>query len=163
MSLINLSPAFTLKLPITKVQPVGETPTGNRAYIAVSAGGTLTLPDGSVPATFLAGGDYAILGADGYGKLDVHLHAKTHDTNELLYITYSGHLEANAKTNGILGFTPGAQSTTFDDQKIFITLNVETQAAKFAWMNRTIFVGRGRFEVVGDARFVIYEVFKATA
>jgi hypothetical protein len=58
-------------------------------YIPVN-GGKLT--GDSLDATVLPSGDYAIAGQDGYGKLDVRLHAETAD-GELLYIHYLGHLQ----------------------------------------------------------------------
>lgn len=71
MSLINLSPAFSLRLPVLPLQSVGVTPTGNRVFVEAIPGGTFTLPDGSVIATVFHGGDYAVLGSDGFAKVDV--------------------------------------------------------------------------------------------
>jgi hypothetical protein len=98
MSLINLSPAFTMRLPVDEVQSIGVTPTGERAYFLIPAGGTLTLPDGSLAANFLEGGDWAIL-QGGFAKLDVRVHAKTVDTNEMIYITFTGHMKADDLIN----------------------------------------------------------------
>ena len=58
------------------------------AYIPV-LGGTLT--GEGIEAKVTPGGDYAIV-KDGWGKLDVRVHAVTPE-GETIYIQYYGHLE----------------------------------------------------------------------
>ncbi|KAJ1025841.1 hypothetical protein NDA16_002467 [Ustilago loliicola] len=85
---INLTHAFTLKLPISAALSIPGTPVGDRSYIPV-LGGTLT--GQGIQAKVTPGGDYAIV-KDGWGKLDVRVHATTPE-NETIYIQYYGHLE----------------------------------------------------------------------
>jgi hypothetical protein len=119
--LMKLTPAFSFKLPINLAQTIGPTPAGNRVYIPVPAGGKMFLQDGTVAATFSEGGDFAILGEDGFAKLEVRVHAKTVNTEEMLYIHYTGHLEATPSVFKVIGFAPDAKSTGFDDQKLFVS------------------------------------------
>jgi Protein of unknown function (DUF3237) len=118
---IALSPAFTMRLPINPMQVIGPTPTGDKVFLGVLAGGTMTLPDGSLAATFTEGADFATLSSDGFGKLDVRVVAKTVDSGELLYVTYFGHLESTAAVSKILAAAPDAASTSFDDHKLFVS------------------------------------------
>lgn len=107
-----------------------------------------------------SGGDWAIV-KDGYGKLDVRVHAITPD-NEVIYIQYSGHLEVTPAVGKILSGDAGAKSTNFDDGYLLTTPVLEAPAnSKHAWVNRTVFVGKGRFELDAKGVVVIYEIFKA--
>lgn len=65
-------------------------------------------------ATGLHGGDWAIAGDDGWGKLDVRAHVKTKE-GELIYITYGGHLEMTPAVMKALGQAPDAVSTQFGE------------------------------------------------
>ncbi|KAF6766891.1 hypothetical protein PSEUBRA_001105 [Kalmanozyma brasiliensis GHG001] len=155
---ITLTHAFTLKLPVAAALSIPGTPVGDRSYIPVVEGGTLE--GEGISAKVTPGGDWAIV-KDGYGKLDVRVHAITPD-NEVLYIQYSGHLEVTPAVGKILGADASAKSTNFDDQYLLTTPVIEAPAnSKHAWVNRTVFVGKGRFELDGNTVTVIYELFKA--
>lgn len=154
---INLEHAFTLKLPIGPSLAIPGTPVGDRSYIPV-LGGTLT-GDG-LEAKITPGGDYAIV-KDGWGKLDVRVHAVTSD-DEVIYIQYYGQLEVTPAVGKILGGDAAARSTNFDDGYLLTTPVLEAPvSSKHAWVNRTIFVGKGKLEVLSDGVTVVYEIFKA--
>ncbi|UTT89178.1 hypothetical protein NDA17_004437 [Ustilago hordei] len=143
---INLTHAFTLKLRIEAGFDIPGTPLGDRSYIPVTDG---SLTGQGIAAKVTPGGDYAIL-KDGWGKLDVRVHAVTED-KEVIYIHYYGQLEITPAVGKILGGEPQAKSTNFDDGYLL-----------HAWVNRTIFVGKGKLEVGnGGAVTVVYEIFKA--
>ncbi|KAJ1036484.1 uncharacterized protein UHOD_07236 [Ustilago sp. UG-2017b] len=155
---INLTHAFTLKLRIEAGFDIPGTPLGDRSYIPVTDG---SLTGQGIDAKVTPGGDYAIL-KDGWGKLDVRVHAVTED-KEVIYIHYYGQLEITPAVGKILGGEPQAKSTNFDDGYLLTTPVLEAPAnSKHAWVNRTIFVGKGKLEVGnGGAVTVVYEIFKA--
>ncbi|CBQ69469.1 conserved hypothetical protein [Sporisorium reilianum SRZ2] len=154
---INLAHAFTLKLPIAPGHAIPGTPVGDRSYIPV-LGGTLT--GEGIDAKVTPGGDYAIV-KDGWGKLDVRVHAVTPD-NETIYIQYYGQLEVTPAVAKILGGDAAAKSTNFDDGYLLTTPVFEAPASsKHAWVNRTIFVGKGKLDVDANGVTVVYEIFKA--
>ncbi|GAK67726.1 phosphoserine aminotransferase [Moesziomyces antarcticus] len=155
---ISLTHAFTMTLTVGAPHALPGTPVGDRSFIPVTGG---TVEGEGVEAKVTPnGGDFAIV-RDGYGKLDVRVHAITQD-GEALYIQYYGHLEVTSAVAKILGGDASAQSTNFDDQYLLTTPVIEAPAtSKLAWVNRTVFVGKGRFEISSDGLAVVYEVFKA--
>jgi len=55
----------------------------------------MTLP-GEIAAAILGeSANFVTIGTDGFSKVNVRTTAKTVDTDELLYVTYVGHLEAS--------------------------------------------------------------------
>ncbi|KAJ9474431.1 hypothetical protein PHBOTO_004517 [Pseudozyma hubeiensis] len=154
---ISLEHAFTLRLPIAPALGIPGTPVGDRSYIPV-LGGSLT--GKGFEAKVTPGGDYAIV-KDGWGKLDVRVHAVTPE-NEAIYVQYYGHLEVTPAVGKILGGDASAKSTNFDDGYLLTTPVLEAPAnSKHAWVNRTVFVGKGKLEVLSDGVTVTYEIFKA--
>ncbi|ETS65426.1 hypothetical protein PaG_00160 [Moesziomyces aphidis] len=169
---ISLTHAFTMTLTVGSPHATPGTPVGDRSFIPVTGG---TVKGEGVEAKVTPnGGDFAIV-RDGYGKLDVRVHAITQD-GEALYIQYYGHLEvtpAVAKNNSSENH-PGLKlihALMFPDsgRSIMSTLPFEKTTpvieapatSKLAWLNRTVFVGKGRFEISSDGLAVVYEVFKA--
>lgn len=148
---IQLTHAFTLKLAIQAPLNIPGTPVGDRAYITVPSG---TLKGSGIDAQVHPGGDYAIVGKDGYGKLDVRLHAVTTE-GEAMYVQYYGHLQVTEAVGRILTGDSASKSTEFDDQYLLTTPVIEVAAnSKHSWINRTVFVGKGRFNISKDGGFV---------
>src|ERR1700753_2878563 len=87
MAEIRTSHLLTLKLAVSGMQPVGETPNGNRR-IGLVAGGTFEGP--RLRGTVLPGGaDWIINRSDGVTTLDVRLVLETHD-KAAIGMTYRG-------------------------------------------------------------------------
>jgi len=75
-----------------------------------------------------------------------------------LTVSYTGHLELNQLVNNIFQGSPEARSTTFEEQYFLVSMNIEASSDRLSWVNRKIFVGRGRFEL-GDGKVgLVYEV-----
>lgn len=156
---IQLTHAFTLKLAIQAPLNIPGTPVGDRAFITVPHG---TLSGSGIDAQVQpGGGDYAIVGKDGYGKLDVRIHAVTKE-GEAIYIQYYGHLQITDAVGKILTGDSNSESTNFDDQYLLTNPCIEVAAtSKHSWINRTVFLGKGKFDISKDGGFVVYELFKA--
>jgi hypothetical protein len=150
---MDLELEFTLDLELETPLMSPGAPYGMRAVVPCTAGkakGT------RINATVAGpGGDWALVGPDGFGRLDVRLQLQT-DDGALLYVTYGGVMEMNEALVGAL-LTPG-QATAFDDAYYRIQLRIETGDERYAWVNQTVFLGRGR--VTGSG--VAYEVFRVT-
>ena len=130
---------------------LGSGPAGARMVIPVAGGwvkgarlnGTVVGP----------GGDWAVLGADGFARLDVRAQLQT-DDGAVIYITYTGLLELNDAAMG--GLAGG--STEYEDQYFRTTPHFETGDERYRWLTTSLFVARGR--LVPGA--VEYEISRLT-
>jgi hypothetical protein len=96
-----------------------------------------------------------LIGADGWGRLDVRAQIET-DDGALLYVTYDGVLELTGQV--MTATQTMAEEIGFDDQYVRTTPRLEAGDPRYAWVNQTVFVGRGRLIPGG----VEYEVYRAT-
>lgn len=130
---------------------VGPGPYGARAVATVTEGRvTGDRLNGDVKG---AGADWLLIGPDGFVRVDVRAQLVT-DDGAGIYVTYLGLLEMNDKTLGAMG----GGETSFDDQYFRTTPRMETGDPRYAWVNTTMFVARGRLIPGG----VEYEVFRVT-
>ena len=143
---------FTYTADLTVPDPCGPGPFGNRMIVNV-AGGEFS-GERLKGELVGAGADWLLLGADGFGRLDVRATFKTHD-GAFLYLQYFGLLEITPGIMGILG--GGDEPTQFGDQYFFTNPRFETGDDRYAWVNTTMFVGQGR--LVPGPR-VEYRVFR---
>ena len=86
------------------------------------------------------GGDWLLLGRDGWGRLDVRFSIATGDGATITY-TGVGLLEFNAAVGTALS-TSG--ETDFDDQYYRTVGRLECGDARYAWVNQSMFVTTGR-------------------
>jgi hypothetical protein len=125
---------------------------GNRVVGSISAG-TVTGP--RINGTLIGpGADWALLGGDGYGRVDVRLQIRTDDA-ALIYVQYVGLLELNDRSSAAM--TDRHLETTFEDQYFVTTPRMECGTERYEWVNRTVFVARGRFTRTG-VRYEVYRV-----
>ena len=99
------------------------------------------------------GADWALLGGDGYGRVDVRLQIRTHDA-ALIYVQYVGLLELNDRSSAAM--VDRSLETTFEDQYFVTTPRMECGDERYGWVNTTVFVARGRLTRAG----VCYEVYR---
>ncbi|MDY7101929.1 MAG: DUF3237 domain-containing protein [Actinomycetota bacterium] len=141
---------FTLHAALGESFRIGGGPYGSR--------GVGTVAGGSVKGQRISGelvgpgADWVVRGTDGYAQIDVRAQIRT-DDGAILYLSYNGSLELNEVTTAALA---GDGSTDFGDNDWFVHLRLEAGAEQYRWVNRTLFVGRGR--VVADG--VEYEVHR---
>jgi hypothetical protein len=141
---------LTLQLVVTGMQPIGETPSGNRR-VGLVAGGTF---DGArLKGTVLPGGaDWIIGRPDGVTALDVRIVLQT-DDGAAIGLTYRGlrhgPAEVMAKVNSGQYVDPS--------QYYFRTVvNFETASPQYAWLNGIIGIGTGSRPPEGP----VYDIFE---
>ncbi len=124
---------------------------GNRVVASVD-GGTVTGSrlNGTVVGP---GADWALLGGDGFGRVDTRMQLET-DDGALVYVQYVGLLELNEVSSPAM--VDRTKETTFDDQYFVTTPRMECGDERYEWVNTTVFVARGRLTKGG----VAYEVYR---
>lgn len=130
---------FDLLAAVASSDDVGAGPFGHRLNVSVS-GGEVT--GDRIKGTLVgAGADWLLAGADGYGRLDVRATLRTVDGAHI-YLQYSGLLEMSPAVMAVLGGSD--TGTDYGDQYFFTNPRLETGDERYAWVNRTFFIGQGR-------------------
>ena len=128
---------FTFNATLTPPVPVGAVPIGARMVYQVT-GGEVT--GERVRGKVLSGGEWALIGPDGFLRPDVRVQVETHD-GAFLYLQYGGLLEMN---EAVQKATSSAGETAFEDQYFYTNPRIETGDERYAWLNTTFFIGEGR-------------------
>jgi hypothetical protein len=134
---MNLVHEFSFTASLKPPLPIGTGPIGTRMVYEVTGG---KLSGDRLRGTLLGGGEWALIGPDGFLRIDVRLQIETHDGAHL-YIQYTGLLELNEAVQGALASGAG---TDFGEQYFFTNPRIETGDARYAWVNTTFFIGEGR-------------------
>ena len=134
---MNLVQEFTVSAMLKPPLPIGDGPIGTRMYYDVIGG---EIRGDRLRGAVLGGGEWALIGPDGFLRVDVRLQAETHDGAHL-YIQYSGLLGLNETVQGALARGAG---TDFGEQYFFTNPRIETGDERYAWLNTTFFIGEGR-------------------
>ena len=129
--------------------PIGEGPIGNRVYYEIREG---TVTGDRLNGKILGGGEWALIGPDGYLRVDVRLQVETHD-GAYLYVQYGGLLEMNAKVLEAIG---SGGETDFADQQFYTNPRFETGDPRYSWLNTTFFVGEGRMAVDSGVEYRVW-------
>ncbi len=85
------------------------------------------------------GGDWILVGPDGWGSLDVRLTIDTEDGAHI-YVQYFGVVEYNDASNAA---NAGTRSSDYADHYFRTAPRLESGDPRYAWVNRTLFVGEG--------------------
>src|SRR5690242_3342954 len=88
---MNLVQEFTFSATLKPPLPIGAGPIGMRMYYDVSGG---EVRGDRLRGKVLGGGEWALIGPDGFLRVDVRLQIETHDGAHV-YIQYRGLLEVN--------------------------------------------------------------------
>ena len=142
---------FTFQADLDDTLFVGAGPFGTRAVASVTGG--WARGDRITGSVVGAGADWVLIGADGFSRVDVRVQIQT-DDGAVLYLAYTGLLELNEAVQAALA----GGETGFDDQYFRTTPTIETGHPDYAWVNTTVFVGRGRIAAGG----VEYEVYRVS-
>ena len=131
----------------------GQGPAGIRIFREVT-GGEVSGPllNGELLG---GGGDWAMIGNDGFARLDVRGQVRTHDGAHV-YVFYEGVVELNEKVVAA-DSTDGAE-TSFTDQYWRTAPRFETGDERYRWLTQSTFAARGRIHPQG----VAYEVFRVS-
>jgi hypothetical protein len=144
---------FTYYASLAPPLMIGNGPYGTRALFPVQDG---RVKGDRISGSFVGGGgDWLLIGSDGWGRLDVRGQIQT-DDGVLLYITYYGVLQLTETV--MTAVQTMAEETSYEDQYFRITPRIEAGDERYFWVNQTVFVGRGRIIPGG----VEYEVYRAT-
>jgi hypothetical protein len=100
------------------------------------------------------GGDWLLVGPDGWGRIDVRAQIAL-DDGAVVLASYIGVLELNAKVMEAMG---KAEGTDFSDQYFRITPRFETGDERYAWLNQSVFVGQGRVYPGSGVEYSVYRV-----
>ena len=101
------------------------------------------------------GGDWILVGADGFGRLDVRGQLMT-DDGAAIYVQYFGILEMNDAV--MRNLADPSKATEYADQYFRTTPRLETGDSRYAWVNRTVFVAEGRMPSVRGVEYRVYRV-----
>ena len=134
------------------LKSTGGSPLGERAYWEMTDG---ELEGTRIKARLaLPGDDCYRVGADGFGRPDVRV-AFTTDDGETVLLRYSGLVQMTA------AFRRGAESggaTRFEDQYMRMAMFFDTGAARYAWLNHSLFVAEGRLSGPKEVEYRIYRL-----
>lgn len=134
---MDLVQEFNFTARLKPPLPIGPGPIGTRMYYEVAGGEVV---GERLRGTLLGGGEWALIGPDGFLRIDVRLQVQTHD-DAYIYIQYSGLLETNEAVQNALVTGAG---TDYGDQYFFTNPRFETGDPRYAWLNTTFFIGEGR-------------------
>ena len=147
---MDLAHEFTFQVTRGETLSVGAGPLGQRVVASVADG--WVKGERINGAIIGPGADWAVLGADGYARIDVRAQIRT-DDGAVLLLTYTGALELNERTLAAFG---GAE-TGFDDHYFRTHVRIECGDERYAWVNHTLFFGQGRM-LPGGVEFVVYRL-----
>lgn len=147
---MDLAHEFTLQVSRGEALAIGAGPFGQRVVAAATSGRAKGARiNGDIVGP---GADWAVFGTDRYAQIDVRLQIRT-DDGAVLLMTYTGSLELNKAASSALA----GGETAFDDHYFRIHARIESGEERYAWVNRTLFVGEGRL-VPDGVEFVMYRV-----
>ena len=150
---VELDHEFTMRAVLAAGLPIGAGPSGLRLVAAVSTG---TVTGERLNGTIVGpGADWVKVGKDGLARVDVRLQISS-DDGALIYFTYDGLLELNEKAVAALG--DHSLETAWRDQYFRTAPVFETGANQYEWLQRSLFVARGRITTDG----VEYQVYRVT-
>lgn len=135
---MELEHEFTFNAHLAPAVAVGDGPFGNRRIREVTGGEVSGERINGKVGT--GGADWVLVGPDGWGRLDVRLTILT-DDGASIYVQYFGVIEYNAAVHAA---NAGERSTEYSDQYFRTAPRLETGDERYAWVNRTLFVGEGR-------------------
>jgi hypothetical protein len=148
---MNLEYEFSYIATLKEPLQIGAGPFGMRSYFEVTGG---SFEGKRLNGKLLpGGGDWILIGVDGYGRIDVRAQFVTHD-GAALYSQYTGLLHMNDKVAEALA---SGRATDYGDQYFRTTPRFETGDARYSWINQTIFVAEGRI-APGGVEYKVYRV-----
>jgi len=148
---MNLEYEFSYIATLKEPLQIGAGPFGTRTFFEVTGG---SFEGKRLRGKILTGGgDWILIGPDGYGRLDVRAQFVTHD-GAAVYSHYTGLLHMNEK---VAKATASGGTTDYGDQYFRTTPRFETGDARYSWLNQSIFVAEGRI-ASGGVEYKVYRV-----
>jgi hypothetical protein len=100
------------------------------------------------------GGDWLVIGADGWGQVDVRGQLAT-DDGAFVYTHYTGLLELNET---VMTATMAGAATDWGDQYFRTTPRFETGDARYSWLTTSLFVAEGHLLAGGGVEYRVSRV-----
>lgn len=149
---MDLQLEFTYDAKLAPAVIPGPGPFGTRMVMPVTGG---QAKGDRISGTLVGGGgDWLLVGPDGWGRLDVRGQIQT-DDGAVIYLSYTGVLQLTETV--MAAVASGTIGTEYGDQYFRSTPRLETGDERYAWVNQTVFVGRGRI-VPGGVEYEVYRV-----
>ena len=131
---------------------VGPGPYGTRVFFEVSEG---EVTGERLSGRLLTGGgDWLLVGPDGWGRLDVRAQIQT-DDDACIYLTYHGVIEI---TDAVQKALAEGGETRWEDQYFRAAPRLETGDERYGWVNQSLFVAQGRFYPGSGVQYRVYRV-----
>jgi hypothetical protein len=147
---IRTAHLLTLKLAVSGMQPIGETPSGNRR-IGLVAGGTFE--GAKLRGTVLPGGaDWIISRPDGVTALDVRIVLQT-DDGATIGLQYKGLRHGPAAA---MEKVNSGQYVDPSEYYFRTAVTFETASPRYAWLNKVFGIGTGSRPPEGP----VYDIFE---
>jgi Protein of unknown function (DUF3237) len=134
------------------LDPTSGSPWGGRQYWQVSEA---SLDGPEIKASLAATGiDWMGVGDDGYWRPDVRTQFVT-DDGAVILMGYTGLVQ---QTDRFAKAAEADEPTEWADQYMRLNVRLETAAARYAWLNTSLFVARGRLLGTGHIEYQIFRV-----
>jgi len=127
---------FTFTAMLKPPLPIGAGPIGTRMYYDIVSGEVV---GDRLRGSVTGGGEWALIGPDGFLRVDVRLQVETHD-GAYVYVQYLGLLGLNEAVQQAMA---SGEGTDYGDQDFYTNPRLETGDERYAWVNTTFFVGQG--------------------
>jgi hypothetical protein len=145
---------FDLEIDLNPPQVVGPVLKGTRLISTFKNG---VIKSDRINGKILeGGGDWGLFLDSTTFKVDSRATIETED-GALIYITYSGYSHATAKISAMIGAGKGGELST-SDYYFRTSVLFETGSPRYAWLNRIVAIGIGRFPAAGKVGFRIYAI-----
>lgn len=150
---MDLSYEFSYQAQLQPPVEVGAGPLGDRHVFEVSGG---EVQGERINGRLLGGGgEWFLVGPDGYGRIDVRIQIET-DDGAHIYVQYLGLLELN---EAVQEFIAGKrEETEFGDQYFRTAPRLECGDSRYEWVNRSLFVAEGRGHPGYGVEYRVYRV-----
>jgi hypothetical protein len=127
-------------------------PSGERSYWMVSEA---ELDGPQLKARLAAtGSDWMQVGEDGFWRPDVHMPFTT-DDGETVLLHCTGLVQ---QTDAFKAAAEANRATEWDQQYMRLAMRFDAGAAKYRWLNTSLFVARGRLLGTGHIEYDVYRI-----
>jgi hypothetical protein len=149
---MDLAHEFTFNARLAPKVAIGDGPWGNRRIREVLGGEVSGERINGTVGT--GGGDWILVGPDGWGRLDVRLTINT-DDGASIYVQYFGVIEYN---EAAFAANAGERSSEYSEHYFRTAPRLETGDERYQWVNQTLFVGEGRLHPGPVVEYRVYRV-----
>ena len=150
---MTLERVMTYRVKTTGSQgPLTGSPLGEHQYWTVSEA---ELEGPEIHARLAAPGmDWLRIGTDGFWRPNVRALFET-DDQQLIWLHYTGLVQ---QTEAFRAAAGANRATEWGDQYMRLTLQFDTGAEKYRWLNTRLFVAAGRLLGTGHIEYSVHQV-----